>query len=142
MAISILQSVTQFHQAVRKFFYSPKAESASLEPGLGTLSFLAGRLCHDEIAKKNAYSESDFAAEMKFKLQGLPSAFVVDEKDGNCLMYDRMVFLIKDSRIYGVQYFFHNRRIFAQELNVLVDDDVAVTINLPGKGRIPFVVHR
>ena len=79
---------------------------------------------------------------MKFKLQGLPSAFIVDEKDGSCLMYDQMIFLIKDSRIYGVQYFFHNRRIFAQELNVLVDDDVAVTINLPGKGRIPFVVHR
>ncbi len=142
MAISILQSVTQFRQAVRKFFYSLKAESASLEPGLGTLSFLAGRLCPDEVVRKNAYSESDFAAEMKFKLQGLPSAFIVDEKDGSCLMYDRMIFLIKDSRICERQYFFRDRRIFVQELNVLVDDDVTVTINLPGKGPIPFVVHQ
>ncbi len=78
---------------------------------------------------------------MKFKLQGLPSAFVVDEKDGNCLMYDRMVFLVKDSRIYGVQYFFHNRQIGAQDLDVSVGGEMTVTLDLPGKGRIPFIVH-
>lgn len=89
---------------------------------------------------RNDYSEFDFAQEMKCKFQGLPTAFVVDEKEGNCLMYDEMRILIQNGRAYGMQYFFKGRRIFVQALDVRLADVSTLTLHLPGKGRIPFAI--